>query len=401
MDGGITVSYSGVHQAFQIALAAHEMSGLDRFYCSLFDAPGKWGRLFSRMLGADALHSRRIPGLPSDKVCECPWPVLWHELRKRAKPASANNWVATNGWFDRWVAKRPEWRRSRVFVGMETCAEFAMAAAGKEKLKCVLECPGIDAEFLDDLACQAADEFGLRVKRSADPPAMRERKQRERQMADAFIFCSEAQRRSLAGKIPAEKTVLVAPLWIDTHLWRPGPRKEVAPATAGRLQVLFAGKIGVRKGIPYLLRAKKKCGSLFDLTLVGTLEADVKGIVSTADDLNLLPPRSKRSLRDLYWSHDVLVLPSLGDSFGFVALEAMACGLPVIVTENCGVPAPDPAWRVPVMDSDAITQRLDHYAADREALSDDGRIAAEFAGRFTPERYRDQIKSLFRQLLER
>ncbi len=126
----------------------------------------------------------------------------------------------------------------------------------------------------------------------------------------------------------------------------------------------------------------------------------MESLIAKTDGVKLLAPRSKSALRELYWQHDVLVLPSLGDSFGFVALEAMACGLPVIVTENCGVPVPEPAWRVPIMDSEAIANRLEYYAGDRAALEQDGRIAAEFARQYTPERYRDQIKCLFRRLLE-
>ncbi|HEY5040694.1 MAG TPA: hypothetical protein VIK53_01690, partial [Verrucomicrobiae bacterium] len=60
---------------------------------------------------------------------------------------------------------------------------------------------------------------------------------------------------------------------------------------------------------------------------------------------------------------------------------------------------PDPAWRVPIMDSDAIAQRLEHYAHDRESLARDGQIAQQFARQFTPERYREQIKTLLRKLL--
>jgi glycosyltransferase involved in cell wall biosynthesis len=109
--------------------------------------------------------------------------------------------------------------------------------------------------------------------------------------------------------------------------------------------------------------------------------------------------QGKGELRRLYAAHDVLVLPSLADSFGFVALEAMACGLPVIVTENCGVPVPDPSWRVPVMDSEAIARRLEYYADNREALERDGLLAQQFARQLTPERYRDQIKNLFLRIL--
>jgi glycosyltransferase involved in cell wall biosynthesis len=218
-------------------------------------------------------------------------------------------------------------------------------------------------------------------------------------MADAFIFCSETQRRSLGKKVPADKPALIAPLWIDTDLWKGAFRNDASEIVRGPLKVLFAGKIGLRKGIPYLLQAREECSRRVSLTLVGTLEPEVESLLAKTDGVNLLPPRSKPALRELYWNHDVLVLPSLGDSFGFVALEAMACGLPVIVTENCGVPVPDPAWRVPIMNSEAIAERLLHYAADRAALEQDGRIAAEFARQYTPQRYRDQIKCLFRRLL--
>jgi len=60
------------------------------------------------------------------------------------------------------------------------------------------------------------------------------------------------------------------------------------------------------------------------------------------------PPQSKAALRELYCKHDIMVFPSLSDSFRFVAMETMACSLPVIVTQNCGVPVPEELWRVPV-----------------------------------------------------
>jgi len=71
----------------------------------------------------------------------------------------------------------------------------------------------------------------------------------------------------------------------------------------------------------------------------------------------------------------------------------------VIVTENCGVPVPDPSWRVPIMDSDAIARRLALYAEDRNLCREHGLIAANFARQFTPERYRASMQKVFRDLL--
>src|SRR5215510_14054420 len=104
MNGGITVAYSGVHQAYQLALAAQELGRLDHFYCSMFAAEGKWGGVFARLLGPSAMINRRVEGLSSKKVCENPWPLLTHRLRARLRPAEANDWMKTNDWFDRWVA---------------------------------------------------------------------------------------------------------------------------------------------------------------------------------------------------------------------------------------------------------------------------------------------------------
>jgi glycosyltransferase involved in cell wall biosynthesis len=83
-----------------------------------------------------------------------------------------------------------------------------------------------------------------------------------------------------------------------------------------------------------------------------------------------------------------------------VAMAAMACGAPVVVSENCGAPVPDPSWRVPVMDSAAIARRFEYYAANPQALEQDGQVARRFALRFTPERYREKIKELYLRLSE-
>jgi glycosyltransferase involved in cell wall biosynthesis len=260
----------------------------------------------------------------------------------------------------------------------------------------VYDCPGFNPEVSDQAALIAADEWRLPHPQPSDAPVIMANKDLELAMADCVLVYSEVHQRSWERRGAEPQKFFRIPLWIEPGLWFP---PSEACRVVGPLRVLYAGRGTLMKGLPYLLDAVRKCGSRVRLDCVGEIQAELRPLVRGLPQISISAPVAKAQLRKHYWSHDVVVLPSLGDSFGFVALEAMACGLPVIVTENCGVPVPDPTWRVPVMNSDAIAQRLTYYATDREALQHDGQTARQFARQFTPEKYREQIKNLLRRLL--
>jgi len=395
--GGVTVAYSGVHQAYQIACAAHEAGLLDGFYCSIVDAAGKWGRILSRVGGRHRLITRRIDSIPSNKLHECPTPWLYQMAIARLFPGLKQDWLKANDHFDKYVAKRLERSRSSLFVGVETCAARSFAAAKQLGMTLVLECPGVDSEYLDERASLAASQLGLSIERSADSQGMRERKDAELNLADRVIVCSEYQKTTMERRGVDPGKFSVMPLWVDSAFWNVGPRHQ---PSSGPLRVLYAGRISLRKGIPYLLQAAQACRGAVGLTLVGSIDRDISPLLQTASaSASIHYPVCKSRLREFYAENDLLVLPTLGDAFGFVALEAMACGLPVVVTENCGVPVPDPAWRVPVMDAEAIAARLEMYAGNRVALREDGERALHFARQFTPERYRKGIGTALHRFL--
>jgi len=396
----ITVAYSGVHEAFQIALAAHEAGKLEQFYTSLFDGPGKWGRRLAFILGEAVLINRRMPGLPPERVIELPIPFLRHRLGSGSSlTKNYYPWYQANFDFDRQVAQKLRGNKSRIFIGTETCAYNCFQMATKLGMGKILDCPQVHPAFLTEVFHRAANDLKIPLPPPFDPPELARRKQEEFAMADKLLIISDVQRRSFinAGFRPEKLTQI--PLWVDLSLWQPGAVRKTPHAEP--LKVLFVGNVELRKGIPYLIQAVEQCSKDTSLTLAGinTGETD-SWIQKSKAEIKIVGRKNKAELKEIYQQHDVLVLPSLVDSFGFVALEAMACGLPVIVTENCGVPVPDPAWRVPIMDSNAIARRLEHYAMNRATLQHDGQVAQQFVQQFTPEVYRSRVKELLRELLK-
>jgi len=394
---GITVAYSGVHQAFQIALAAAEINSLDRFYCSIFDAPGKWGRLASRILGSDALLNRRCRGISLNMIWEYPWPLLADSLVAKLRSPRGTDLFIANDNFDRWVARHLTETDSRVFVGVETCAQHSFREAKRLNVRCILDCPQMHPTFLERVYREAGENLGIKIPTIIDTVRMAVRKSWEFQSADCLLVPSEVAKHSFIEAGFSEDKLIVTPLWVDTNLWFPESKRSRDGDSP--LRVLFVGGLNWRKGIPYLLDAVRRCGREVRLTLVGSRTDELEECLARNSDLfRWIEPQTKPALRRIYCEHDVFVLPSLADTFGFVALEAMACGLPVIVSENCGAPVPNSSWRVPVMNADAIASRLTFYAENRDLLQEHGEIALNFAPQFTPSRYRDQIKKHLQQV---
>ena len=403
--GRITVSYAGVHQAFQIALAAQEIGELAAFYCALYDDPHKWGSVFGGIVGADSFDGRRADGLALDKVIEYPWPLIWKTLRDRFYPRGHNAWLSANNGFDRWVAGKIEKSAPEIFVGTASCDLHSLKAAKRRGATLLHDCPGLHFRFLQELLGQASDLAGVKTKPrwlfSPRHNAMEHRKQEEYLMADRLLLYSDIHRESFEKAGFSPHRIFTSPLWVDSALWyRDRPKSSGYVKEKVPLRVLFVGGVTLLKGIPFLMAAARECASAIELTIVGPRNAQSELLLGDMPaNARCLSPQPKSALRRIYEEHDVLVLPSIADSFGFAALEAMACGLPVIVTRNCGVPVPEASWRVPAMESASLAKRIMQYADDRMLVIEHGSKAAAFAQQFSPERYRHIIGTLFGEIL--
>jgi Glycosyltransferase len=175
--------------------------------------------------------------------------------------------------------------------------------------------------------------------------------------------------------VPAEKVTPVSP-GVDTRLFRPAPEEKPGD---GVVRILFIGGDFLRKGGDLLLRWARETQVAEPWELhVGTRDGDtVRGLLADlpADRRARvvihegLKNKSPELLR-LYQQSDVFVLPTRADCYSLVSLEAMAVGLPVIVSNLGGIPGiveeEATGFLVPPDDYDTFAARLDRLAASAD-----------------------------------
>lgn len=177
--------------------------------------------------------------------------------------------------------------------------------------------------------------------------------------ADHLVVSSRREKVQMVWTygVPAAK-LSVIPCGVDPSLFRPRNARE-AQAELGlpdKRYILFVGRIDPVKGIDTLLRAiqrVKKTGDAFrdvhllivggDLDHTGAAESEIGKLQRLAETLGIkemvtfLGAQRQDRLPSFYSAAEMCILPSRYESFGMVALEAMACGVPVIASKVGGL----------------------------------------------------------------
>jgi glycosyltransferase involved in cell wall biosynthesis len=111
--------------------------------------------------------------------------------------------------------------------------------------------------------------------------------------------------------------------------------------------ILYLGRVSHKKGLDLLIRALRSVPPQTVLALVGADDRDgsaqevlrLRAALRLESRVHVLPPRYDVEKLQALVDADIFVLPSRSENFGNAAAEAIASGLPVIVTDRCGVAA--------------------------------------------------------------
>jgi glycosyltransferase involved in cell wall biosynthesis len=161
---------------------------------------------------------------------------------------------------------------------------------------------------------------------------------RQARAARAVIANSERTRLDLIERGVDAATITVMAFGVDATHFRPPEEKERSEARARfglspeEFVVCFVGAHGPRKGLPLALDAFAEAAPGERLLVAGQHRSGIWAADARARGLPAVMPGKLDDVRQAYWASDVLVYPSRYDAFGMVVLEAMATGLPVVVS---------------------------------------------------------------------
>jgi D-inositol-3-phosphate glycosyltransferase len=227
-----------------------------------------------------------------------------------------------------------------------------------------------------------------RVARSAEelePPVRLYEETRIVGSADRIVAANVVERAELLRDYAARASrVATIPCGVDTDLFVPGDRAEARRRLEldDRPVLLWVGRLAPIKGLDTLLDAVARlraAGQDARLLIVGG-DADEPangheawlrqriGVLGVGDAVRFVGPQPQGVLPLYYAAADVTVLPSYYESFGMVALEAMACGSPVIASRVGGLVTTVrdgvTGFLVPDSDVAALADRIESLLAD-------------------------------------
>jgi len=234
-------------------------------------------------------------------------------------------------------------------------------------------------------------------------------------LTDYFIVGSNYVKRTFIDAGVEAGKIFIVPLGVDLKQFSPDSDQKSNInnnhiVDEDTFRIIYAGQIIPRKGIHYLIKAFNALAiQKSELLLVGRIDKTMEPIINEATAQN---PRirtvgdiPKLSLHRYYCSSSVFVLPTLADSWGMVVLEAMACGLPVIVTENTGsqeaVRNGVDGFIVPIRSVEALQEKLLLLYQQPGLRRVMGQAGRERVKDFTWERYGQRLLDVYRTIQTR
>lgn len=215
----------------------------------------------------------------------------------------------------------------------------------------------------------------------------------EWEAADVIVCGSQFVVDGIIEAGGSEKKCVVVPYGVDPNSF-PGRARHIVAHQP--LNVLFVGSVTLRKGAPVVLEAARLLGSAAHIRMVGAIELHADKELELRRHVELTGPVPRSEMRQHFEWADIFLLPSFCEGSATVSYEAMASGLPQIVTKNTGAYVNDghEGRIVPPNDYVAIAAAVRAYQANPQSYARSSLKALETIQNLSIDKYRERLVSM-------
>lgn len=335
----VVVAQLGARQHYQVPLACHRNNSLARMHTDFWKPLPKFP--VSKIGGTAPGFLKRAAGrshsdLPDNLIRSYSLEATYWESRLKFSRNKIDRYKIHTLWGSRFAKKVAASLREEeftTFFGFSSTSLEALNEAKKQGALTVLD-EIAPTHIEDKILAQEQSRFpGWEPRSGPTPQAFLDRMREEWSVADRILVNSEWSRKALLSEgVPVEKLHVVPIAYHKAST----PIEVKSRQPNEPLKVLWLGTLCLRKGFPYAVEAARMLESEnVTFTFAGPTNIDLSA-VNLPKNVTILGQVPRSDVRELWQSHHVFILPSLSDGFAITQLEAVANGLPIITTPNCG-----------------------------------------------------------------
>jgi glycosyltransferase involved in cell wall biosynthesis len=403
----IIVSHIGKQHVNALLLGLSKHNLLAKFYTSIAANKFKAPQYLSENWKAK-IKKQHYNGIEKGKIVHFPLIAFFKKIIK------SEYWglKTTHKWFDVWVASILKTTDYDLLIGYENSNLASFKATKKQGKITVLDLTGVHHGFQNGVLTKA----GV-YKNQKELAYISEQKNRALAYTDYIIALSSFAEKTLVDNgFPANR-IYKAFLGINQTVFTPKQQYNVSENAGGAflesddskpkcLELYFVGTLSYRKGLPFmmnLLDALIKRKLNVRLTLIGPVD-DFPVPELNAPYFRYFPFLKHAELVKMHHDLDLFIFPSHIDSWAQVVIEAMACGSPVLVSENTGAKdavAQGGGVVLPVNNLQEWVNSIEFYHNNRHFLKKTGEKAALVAKQYSWDAYHQQVFEIMTDIAAR
>ena len=226
----------------------------------------------------------------------------------------------------------------------------------------------------------------------------------EVKLTDYFLVASKVVSQSIQEQGVDESRIYRIPYGVNSEKFDYQKKEELELP----LNMVYVGQINHRMGIHHLFHVMERFSeSEISLKLAGSVDKSSELFTNYTNRKNIefCGFVTRDRLAELYQSSDVFVFPTIGEGFGLVVLEALSCGIPVIITSLAGgndaITTGVNGIEYDALSENELEKAIRWFMEHPEKLPEMSEAARKTAEQYTWERYYEQVSAAVHDIVGR